>query len=178
MQEGFDALTQQAEAWFVHETIAPADRRTTRTVDMRYAGQNYELPIALPDGAINEATLAALAQGFAAEHQRAYGFTAEGDPVQLVTFRMEATGIVPKARFAAQADAGPDASGAIIGERAVWLPEAGGFVTCPIYDRDGLRAGNRISGPAIVEQMDATTVILPGMQARIEPGLNLILETA
>jgi N-methylhydantoinase A len=60
--------------------------------------------------------------------------------------------------------------------RDVWLPEAGGFVACPVYDRDRLRAGNRIAGPAIVEQMDATTVVLPGMVARVEPYLNLILE--
>ena len=67
---------------------------------------------------------------------------------------------------------------AIVGQREVWLPEAGGFVACPVYDRDRLDAGNRIAGPAIVEQMDATTVVLPGMTARVEPYLNLILEAA
>ena len=49
---------------------------------------------------------------------------------------------------------------------------------CPVYDRDRLRGGNRIAGPAIVEQMDATTFVLPGMIARVEPYLNLILEAA
>jgi N-methylhydantoinase A len=58
------------------------------------------------------------------------------------------------------------------------MPEAGGFVACPVYDRDRLRAGNRIAGPAIIEQMDATTVVLPAMTARVEPYLNLILEAA
>ena len=58
----------------------------------------------------------------------------------------------------------------------MWLPEAGGFVVCPIYDRDELQPGNRIAGPAIVEQMDATTLVLPGMTARVDPYLNLILE--
>ena len=57
-----------------------------------------------------------------------------------------------------------------------WLPEAGGFVTCPLYDRDRLDCGNRILGPAIVEQMDATTVILPNTVATVEPYLNLIVE--
>jgi N-methylhydantoinase A len=56
------------------------------------------------------------------------------------------------------------------------VTQAGGFVACPVYDRDRLRAGNCIAGPAIVEQMDATTVVLPGMAARVEPYLNLILE--
>ena len=178
MRLAFDSLLGQAEAWFDAEHIAPADRRLTRTVDMRYAGQNYELPIHLPDGPIDAATLDALAERFAAAHHRAYGFTADGDPVQLVTFRLEAAGTVPKARLGTHPDAGPDASAAIIGTRDVWLPEARGFVTCPVYDRDRLRAGNLIDGPAIIEQMDATTVILPDMRARIEPGLNLILEAA
>ena len=171
-----DALAAQAEAWFAEEGIAPGSRRVSRTVDMRYAGQNYELPIALPDGPIGPATLDALAERFAAAHRRLYGFVAEDDPVQLVTFRVEATGIVPKATFEPQHDGGPDASGAVIARRDVWLPEAGGFVACPVYDRDQLRAGNRVPGPAIVEQMDATTLVLPGMMARVEPYLNLILE--
>jgi N-methylhydantoinase A len=174
--DAFHALAAQAEAWFVEEGIAASARRVSRTVDMRYAGQNYELAIALPEGEIGPAALEALAEGFAAAHQRMYGFVAEGEPVQLVTFRVEATGVVSKATFQPQPDAGPDASGAIIAQREIWLPEAGGFVACPVYDRDRLRAGNRIAGPAIVEQMDATTVVLPGVVARVEPYLNLILE--
>ena len=58
------------------------------------------------------------------------------------------------------------------------MPEAGGVVACPLYDLEHLGAGNRIAGPAIVEQMDATTVVLPEMVARVEPYLNLILEAA
>jgi N-methylhydantoinase A len=172
MNAAFVDLAQQADAWFEAEHIAANARQVSRTVDMRYAGQNYELAIPLPpDGGLNDLTA-----GFAEAHHRMYGFIAEDEPVQLVTFRLEASGLVPKATFAAQPDAGPDATP--IGHREVWLPECGGFVTCPVYDRDTLRAGNRFTGPAIVEQMDATTVVLPGMAARVEPYLNLILEAA
>jgi len=178
VREVFAGLAQQAEAWFAEEGIAAGARRMQRSVDMRYAGQNYELPVALPDDAIGPATLDALAVGFAAAHRRMYGFVAEGEPVQLVTFRVEASGLVRKAQFAAQPDAGADASGAVIAQRDVWLPEAGGPVRCPVYHRDRLRAGNRIAGPAIVEQMDATTLVLPGMTGWVEPYLNLMLEAA
>ncbi|MBN8929589.1 MAG: methylhydantoinase [Rhodospirillales bacterium 69-11] len=178
MEAAFADLAHRADAWFAEEHIAPDARRLTRTVDMRYAGQNYELPIPVPEGPIGPATLDALAEGFATAHRRMYGFVAEGEPVQLVTFRVEAAGLVPKARFTPQEDAGPDASAAIMATREVWMPEAGGFVPCPVYDRDRLRAGNVIRGPAIVEQMDATTVVLPDMKARVEPYLNLILEAA
>ena len=97
--------------------------------------------------------------------------------MQLVTYRVEAIGFVPKAQFRPQPDAGPESGHAVIGSREVWFPEAGGFVACSIYDRDKLKSGNRILGPAIVEQMDSTTVLLPGMIATVEPYLNLILET-
>ncbi len=176
MADAFAGLQSQADHWFAEEDIPAAARKVARTVDMRYAGQNYELPVALPEGPITAASLAALAEGFAAAHRRMYGFVAEEEPVQLVTFRVEAAGVVDKAEFKPRADAGPDASPARIGARDVWLPEAGGFVSCPIYDREKLDAGNRIEGPAIVEQMDATTVILPGMVATVEPYLNLIVE--
>ena len=86
--------------------------------------------------------------------------------------------MVPKASFQAHPDVGPDASGAIAARRDVWLPEVAGFVSCPVYDRDKLQSGNRIAGPAIIEQMDATTVVLPDIVARVEPYLNLILEVA
>jgi N-methylhydantoinase A len=135
------------------------------------------LPIPLPEGEIGQPALDALAEGFAAAHQRMYGFAPDDEPVQLVTYRIEAAGVVPKASFQAHKDAGPDASGALMARRDVWLSEAGGTVPCPIYDRERLQSGNRIVGPAIVEQMDATTLVLPATVGHVDPYLNLILET-
>ena len=178
IEQAFAALKAQAEAWFDHEEIAADARRLFRTVDMRYAGQNYELAIALPDGPITAKTLELLSQGFAEAHQRMYGFLADNEPVQLVTFRLEATGLVSKATLQAHPSAGADATQAIRESREVWLAERGDFVTCPVYAREALKSGNRFAGPAIVEQMDTTTVVLPGMTARVDAYLNLILELA
>jgi N-methylhydantoinase A len=178
IETAFATLNRQAATWFAHEEIASDARRLLRTVDMRYAGQNYELAIPLPDGPITQKTLDLLAQGFADAHQRMYGFLADNEPVQLVTFRLEATGLVSKATLKAHPLEGPDASHAIQESREVWLAESRDFVTCPVYARDALKAGNRFAGPAIVEQMDATTVVLPGMTARVDAYLNLILEAA
>jgi N-methylhydantoinase A len=66
--------------------------------------------------------------------------------------------------------------GALIERRDVWLPEARGLVACPVYDREKLMPGHRIAGPAIVEQMDATTLVLPDQIATVDPYLNLIIE--
>ncbi|MFD2238254.1 hydantoinase/oxoprolinase family protein [Aureimonas populi] len=178
VRDAFAELDAQAREWFERDGIAPDRRMLARTVDMRYVGQNYELSIPAPAGPISEATLEALAEGFAAAHRQRFGFVAEGETVQIVTLRVEATGLVAKARFRPQPDAGPDASGAILARRPVWLAEAGDFVDCPVYARSGLKPGHSFTGPAIVEQMDATTVVLPGMTARVDAYLNLVLEAA
>jgi N-methylhydantoinase A len=169
-------LHRRCETWFTERGIGAIARRVAMSIDMRYAGQNYELSVPLPAGAVGTETIDGLAAGFAAAHQRLYGFVAEDEPMQLVTFRAEATGIVPKADIRPTDDAGPDPRAAEFGCRDVWLREASGFVPCPLYDRAKLLAGNRIEGPAIVEQMDATTLIVPGATATIDPYLNLVME--
>ncbi|MGA3001927.1 MAG: hydantoinase/oxoprolinase family protein [Acetobacteraceae bacterium] len=175
MADAFRSLSLRARSWFESEGIAAANQRIHRTVDMRYGGQNYELSVQLPDGPIGPHSIDALAEGFAAMHRRLYGFAAEDEPVQLVTFRVEAIGIVPKATLTQSAGGG---FSAVPDLRPVWLQEAGGFVPCAVYDRDRLAAGDSFGGPAIVEQMDATTYVPSDMTARVDPWLNLILESA
>jgi N-methylhydantoinase A len=80
-------LRSRCEAWFADAGIAASARRVALSVDMRYAGQNYELSVPLPAGSVTPATIDGLAAGFAAVHQRLYGFVAEDEPMQLVTFR-------------------------------------------------------------------------------------------
>jgi N-methylhydantoinase A len=174
----FEEIGAEAEAWFAAEAIPPETQRTQRTVDMRYAGQNYELAIPLPDGGVGPETLQALGAGFEDAHRRLYGFIVEGEDVQFVTFRIEATGLVRKAEFAPKPAGPADASPALREHRQVWFPESGGFVDCPVYDREQLWHGNCFEGPAIVEQMDSTTAVLPGMTAGVDAYDNLILEVA
>jgi N-methylhydantoinase A len=169
-------LRGRCEGWFAEAAIDADARRVALSVDMRYAGQNYELAVPLPAGPLTEATVERLAAGFAAAHQQLYGFVAEDEPMQLVTFRAEAIGIVPKANIRPTAEADPDPTAAELGHRNVWLRERAAFVSCPIYDREKLVAGNRVEGPAIVEQMDATTLIPLGAMATVDRYLNLLLE--
>jgi N-methylhydantoinase A len=118
-----------------------------------------------------------LADGFAAMHCRMYGFAPEDEPVQLVTFRVEATGVVPKASFTPMPLTGGDPTRAVIEHRPIWRA-TDGFVPGPVFDRDRLQAGDCFTGPAIVEQMDATTFVPAGMTARVDAWLNLLLEAA
>ncbi|OYX43964.1 MAG: methylhydantoinase [Rhodobacterales bacterium 32-67-9] len=168
----------QAEAsdWFDNEEIDEPRRQSTARVDMRYEGQNYELSIPVPEEPVTDATLGALRQGFTEAHTRMYGFAVPDERILCVTFRAEATGLVRKAELPERPLGGPDATGAITGAREVWYPETGGFTETTLYARDLLAPGMTFAGPAIVEQMDTTTLIPPGVTARVDVLDNLILE--
>lgn len=166
----------QAAQWFESEGIAPDRRRVSCTVDMRYEGQNYELSIPLPEGPVGPATLDRLARSFAQAHERMYGFVAEGERVCCVTFRVEALGLVKKAELVARPLSDADPAGAIIGKRDAWLSEAGDFVPTPVYAREKLLPGMSLSGPAIIEQMDTTTLLPPNATLTIDAYENMIME--
>ncbi len=168
-------LRAEAERWFEVEGVAPARRALAVTIDMRYAGQNHELTVSAPDTGDDAEFMAHLAANFADAHRRRYGYAAEEEPVELITFRLRATGLVDKPDFPNAEDAGPDASAALVSKRPVHAPEAGGAVETPIYDRDLLRPGNRIAGPAVIAQFDSTTLVLAGQTATVDRYFNLIL---
>ncbi len=158
MTETFAALEARAAAWFEREGIARAARTLRRTVDMRYAGQNYELPVPWPEAPTADVLVKELTAGFERAHAQLYGYIAAEEPIQAVTFRLEAVGAVPRAEVRAHPRATTTVSRAIVDRRDVWLPEAGAFVPCPVYDREQLGPDHEFVGPAIVEQMDATTL--------------------
>jgi N-methylhydantoinase A len=176
VRDAFAGLERRARGWFDRERIPEGRRTLERTVDMRYAGQNYELGVEMPDGDVSHASMVELVESFHRSHERMYGYAATEEPVQMVTFRLEARGLTPRATIHPEAQHGEDPGPALVSERRVHLPEAGGEVACPVYDRARLRPGNRLRGPAVVEQMDSTTVILPGDAARVDPYRNLVLE--
>jgi N-methylhydantoinase A len=176
IEAGFAELHERADAWFGSEGIAPGDQQVVRSVDLRYGGQGFELNVACPSGALDEAAIAALRAGFERVHRQTYGYVSENEPIHLTTFRLEAVGRVPKARIAQYPTATTPERDTIVARRQVWLPEARGFVDCPLYDRERLGPGHALHGPAIIEQMDSTTLVLPGQIATVDPYLNLIIE--
>jgi N-methylhydantoinase A len=176
MQATFAELEARASAWFEREGIAAGGRTIERTVDMRYAGQNYELPVPFPEEPAGPGLLKALSAGFERAHEQMYGYVASEEPIQAVTFRLEVAAAVRRAEIRAHPPAIQPVTAARTGRRDVWLPEARDFVSCPVYDRERLGPGHRLDGPAVVEQMDATTLLLPGQTALVDRYLNLVVE--
>lgn len=169
-------VSAAAGAWFRQEGIPGARRGLRRRIDMRYEGQNYELSIDMPDGPVTADTLRALRADFTRAHERLYGFAIEDERIFCVTYRAEAVGQVRKATLPQGAPGAQDAGHAIIGARQTWYPETGHFTETTLFARDRLRPGMGFDGPAIVEQMDTTTLIPPGVSARVDALENLILE--
>ena len=170
----FDALRAQAETWFRDERVDPAQRRLGLTVDMRYIGQNYELPV--DAGEIGAAPslperdrLQAL---FFEAHERSYGHHDPAAPIEIVNLRLQAAARLSHAR-AAESAPPPDPQPA--SRHAVWFESAEPRPT-PVYDRTSLPPGFALQGPAIVTQIDATTVVPPWARLSVDTGLSLLLE--
>jgi N-methylhydantoinase A len=173
----FEAMEAEAQRWLDRESIPRARRRLLRALDMRYVGQNFELTVAAPP-ALGQGDLGALRQAFRAEHDRTYGYSADDEAIQIVAARLTALGGAEPLDLPRLPGApGHDPGAAWAGERSAYFAEAGGFVATPLYRRERLLGGHRIEGPAIVEQMDSTTVILPGQRAVVDDRANLLIDT-
>ena len=159
------------------EGMNPEEITFLHQVDMRYVGQSYELTIPLPDGKLGAAEIAGALVQFHREHDRAYGYSAPGEPVEIVNLRLSAIGKINKPRLREIGAGESPLSAAKKAVRSVYFDEREGFVECPVYDRYRLTAGSVFEGPAIVEEIDATTVIHPGYQALVDGFGNLILTT-
>jgi N-methylhydantoinase A len=124
--------------------------------------------------ALDAAELARLIAGFHRAHKLRYGYDMPEQPVELVTLRLA----VLAARPTPPGEAPPAGTGTVdaarIETRSVWFP-ATGFVGTPVYERTRLAVGSGFAGPAIVEQMDATTVVPPGWDVRVDREGNLLL---
>ena len=176
-----DDLSARAANWFDAEDIAPARQRRQLALDLRYQRQNFELTVdanARDSDAGEAAAIAALEvllERFYTAHERTYGYHTTEDPVEAVNLRLTAIGLSdakgPVAATASRQDAVPKS------HRDVWF---GGdqAVNTPLYWRDDLHPGAGFTGPAIVEQLDATTVIHPGDQVTIDPAGNLFIEVS
>jgi N-methylhydantoinase A len=116
--------------------------------------------------------VADLVAAFHAQHEREFNFRRDDAPVDVYRLNLRAIGTVPKAELAAHEPTGkaPEPRE----RRPVWFGAAEPFDT-PIYWRDDLPAGVRLAGPAIVEQLDSTTVIPPGSAGEVDSRLNILI---
>ena len=167
-------LIAQASDWLAREGVPMDDREVHIAADLRYQGQAYELPVSIP-ASLDAANWRDVALRFHDEHQNRYGFNQPFARVEVVTLRVTAVGNLPKLKFQPSQEQGRDASAAVISGGLVYFD--GQFHETTHYDRERLRPGNHLSGPAIIVQDDCTTVLGPGQLLRVDDYGNLIVQT-
>jgi len=179
-EEIFRELEAKAASELAEEGLAPSLAAFERDLDMRYAGQGYELRVQLAGlwrDTLDDQSLAAARARFDDVHERIHGHAAKEKGVEVVSYRLRVRVSVPK--FSPQAQESrppaPPPREAVKGTRPVFFAAEKSTETT-VYDRDRLAVGAVFAGPAIVEQFDATSVVPAGWHAEVDRYGNLILE--
>jgi len=153
--------------------------RVNRSAEMRYIGQSYELEVPFPEGGdeITMETILDIVRRFHEIHQNIYQHSAADSPVEFQALRMvywQEPEIAPRLQQLAASDnvAGPKC------HRCAYFDEYQDFIDTPVYERNALVRGQKLAGPAIVEQVDTTTVIYPGQKTTVDQWGNLIMINA
>ena len=154
---GFADLKKRGSEWLRAEGESKA--KFGWFVDLRYFGQNFELIMPLATGQLSVAGLTRLTNTFHKRHKAFYGYDMPAQPVEIVNLRLVVTA-ARKSPPTARPDKKIITNQIVTEKRQVWFPDTG-FVQTPVYERDNLPTSWRSTGPAIIEQMDATTVVPP-----------------
>jgi N-methylhydantoinase A len=169
----FARLEAHAAEELAADGFTPDAIRIERALDMRYAGQGYEITLGCGDTPLADGGLAGLREQFDAQHKSMFGHSAPEEPVEIVSYRVRGLGRVPPVempRFPRTGAALADARREV--RRARF---DGADVACPVYQREKLDVGLTVAGPAILDQFDCTTVIYAGQHARVDEWKNLIV---
>ncbi|MEW1931633.1 hydantoinase/oxoprolinase family protein [Rhodococcus sp. NPDC079359] len=152
----------------------PADQQTaTYQVDLRYQGQGFEIPVDLDASALDSGELlSTLGSAFDAEHQRLFSFLLKNER-EVINLRVTVSGPRPEVAFQPLEDGGDDPSAALITTNDVWMD--GQYAKAGIYDRSKLLAGNVVTGPAVITEMDSTTLVLSGHTATVHRSACLLI---
>jgi N-methylhydantoinase A len=171
----FAEMIGEGQAWLEGERVAPGERSFVRHIEARYDGQNFEVRVEADDRVI--ASLEAFIPAFAAAHRQEYGYDIPGRGAEIVNCRVKAVGRVPKARQERVARDGR-LDDALLARRRVHFGRDAGWQETPVYARGRLPTQVPIAGPAIVNEMSATSIVLPGQRAFADAFDNLVIETA
>jgi 5-oxoprolinase (ATP-hydrolysing) len=170
----YGELEEQGRATLVAAGVPTEAVRFERSAEMRLSGQFHDIEVPVPDGRLDEAAAARLAEAFVAEYRRLYHAVLPGYEPLVLNWRLRALGpephvrVPPSSALAASGTARPPRAC-----RRAYFPEAGGFVETPVLDRYALAAGERVDGPAIVEERESTTIVNPGDRLLVDERGNL-----
>ena len=174
MEKVYHELEDQGRAAIGNTTVTPHRIEIKRAADMRYVGQEHAVTVDLPMRVFQKQDRKAIKRHFDEMHALRYGTSAPDERAEIVSLRSTVTGLMrkpPQGKIARGPKAPPKA--ASTGKRAVWFGTA--FRATPTYSRAALAAGNRIAGPALIEEHASTTVLMPGDTLEVDAYGNLVI---
>jgi len=160
-------------------TLDPAEVTLSLFADMRYVKQGFEVRVPVDRAAVAAGRADALRRSFEKAYRAIYGHVMSGNPVEVVSWRVVASGPKPAMHLPTRperADATPDA--ALKGHRPIFLPAAKALADTPVYDRYALPAGARFDGPAVIEERESTVVVNAAASIRVDAQANLVIDLA
>jgi N-methylhydantoinase A len=173
LAEPFAEFRSRGRDRLAAESQTGEDAVFERSADLRYAGQSFELTVPVPEGEIDEATLDAIVERFHDKHRKRYGHAYEDEPVELVTLRLRARGVVETPDLRPEPVDG-SVDDAIRETRDVVYD--GRTHATRIYDRGSLPTGASFDGPAVVEGRESTVVVHPEQEASVDEYGTLLVE--
>ena len=178
LNEIYRSVGEKARQDLRKDGVAEADMTIQRYAEMRYRRQVHEVRVPVPEGDLSPAGVAAVLESFEKKYEDLYGkgaaFREAG--IEAITFHVVGTGRTMKPVLTRLEEGGPDSSLARKGSRPAYFDRAGGFVDTAVYDAAKLRTGHIVPGPAVIEAATTTIVVQPGLQARVDPYLNIVIE--
>jgi N-methylhydantoinase A len=175
MEAVYQALHAEAAAHLRAEGLPAALQSFQRLADLRYARQGFEVTVDFPGEEVCAAAVEQVIKTFHQRHEQLYTYAAVDTPVEIVNLRLRAVGHMEKLTLPRIATAAvPGTTPAPVQTRPVYF-SGQGFGETPVYARDTLQATHVVPGPAIVEQLDTTTVIFPGQEAVVDLYGNLLI---
>jgi N-methylhydantoinase A len=162
---------------FLRRAAVPDDEITvTRFADMRYSGQGHEIAVAIPTGTLTSASIPRIEENFYRAYEQLYSRSLKGVAIESVSWRLLVSAAQPQVSFNYGDTDSPSRQAAQKGSRAVYFPEIGGYIDCPVYDRYLLRMGESFDGPAILEERESTLVIGPQSRVMIDGIRNAVVQ--
>lgn len=156
--------------------VKPDDMRFIRKADMRYIGQGYEIGVEIPGGKLHSEDAERIEDAFWQEYRRLYGRSIENVALEGVTWRVWAQGPVPAMKLSGAGERPAGSTGSPKkGTRDVYFPAKKEYMETDVFDRYRLNPGDRIDGPAIVEERESTVVVGPDSTCHIDVHGNLII---
>jgi N-methylhydantoinase A len=168
---------KKALAELLQEGVEHGRASLVRHLDMRYVGQHHEVSVEIPAAcAIEEKHVAVIAEAFHRAHEKLYTYATPENPLELMNLRITAVGAVDKTGLFERRKGTADPAKALKGKRTAYFEERGGLGEVPVFNRDLLKPGNRIPGPAIIEERITTIVVHPGWDAEVDGFENVVME--